>query len=623
MTDHARQHITRAARPVAVIAPAHARELAEKLANALAARLILPDAGDLTAALQASFTQGEAIVAICAAGIVIRALAPLFSDKRQDPPVVCTSPDGRSIVPLIGGHHGANRLARRIAEVTGGHAAITTATDSRLGLALDDPPAGWRLSGNARAVLPGFMRALLEGTGVRLTGEPAPWLAEADLPLNADGKLEIHVSIHDEPLRPDRLIIHPRRLMLGIGMARNAPVNAVRTLVMEALADAGLAPEAVAAIGTLELKADEPALAALARELDAPLRLFDAETLAAIEVPNPSATVAAEVGTPSVAEAAALALAGPEAELLVPKCRNAVATCAIAAAPAPVTDPERLPGRPRGALFVVGLGPGDPRHRTPAATQALRAADHWVGYDLYLELAADLARGKTLHPFPLGAEERRVRHALTLAAGGKRVALLCSGDPGIYAMASLVMEVLEDPALPDAARRIALEVIPGISAFQLAAARTGALIGHDFCTISLSDLLTPWPVIERRIQAAAEGDFVIAFYNPKSRRRTWQLKKALDILRAHRPPHTPAVIATNLARPGERIVHTTLADLDPEAVDMLSIVLIGNAESRRLTLPGGRELAWTPRGYAAKAGREALDRRPADTGKRSDRSGTP
>ena len=623
MTDRLEQHAPPARRPVAVIAPAHARATAERLAEALAARLVVPKEGALASALRESFVQGETIVALCATGLVVRTLAPLLADKWQDPPVLCLSPDGRHIVPLLGGHHGANGLARRIAALTGGQAAITTASDSRLGTALDDPPAGWRLATDARTHLPAFIRGLLEGKGVRITGEPLPWLNATDLPLARTGPLEIHATIGASPSRPDRLVYHPRRLAVGLGMARNAAVKDVRALLDATLEEAGLAPEAIAAIGTLELKADEPALAALCAALAVPLRLFSAEELAAIPVPHPSRIVAAEVGTPSVAEAAALALAGKDGTLLVTKRKNAVATCAIAAAPAPLADLQALPGRPRGTLFVVGLGPGDAAHRTPAATRALQAAGHWVGYDLYLDLAADLARGRTLHPFPLGAEKERVRHALALAGEGHTVALLCSGDPGIYAMASLVMEMLEDPALPEACRRIRLEVIPGISAFQLAAARTGALIGHDFCAISLSDLLTPWDVIERRIRAAAQGDFVIAFYNPRSRRRTWQLEKALHILRTHRPPHTPAIIATSLARPAERIVHTTLESLDPQAVDMLSLVLVGNAESRRFTLPGGRPLAYTPRGYATRARCEDRREQPESMGESSDRSSPP
>ena len=194
-------------------------------------------------------------------------------------------------------------------------------------------------------------------------------------------------------------------------------------------------------------------------------------------------------------------------------------------------------------------------------------------------------------------------HALECAAEGKDVALICSGDAGIYAMAALVFEVL-DPAsgakLSPAARRVAVNVIPGISAFQAAAARAGAMIGHDFCAISLSDLLTPWDTIEKRLKAAAEGDFVIAFYNPRSVKRDTHLAKAKAILARHRPADTPVIIASNLGRPDEKIRVVRFAEFDPEDVDMLTLVLIGSSQSRSLTRGNGKTSAYTPRGYAKK-----------------------
>jgi cobalt-precorrin 5A hydrolase/precorrin-3B C17-methyltransferase len=225
-----------------------------------------------------------------------------------------------------------------------------------------------------------------------------------------------------------------------------------------------------------------------------------------------------------------------------------------------------------------------------------------VGYSLYLDLLGPLARGRTRHDYDLGAEEARVRRAMELAGEGKTVALVCSGDAGIYAMATLVFELLDNGDLPDAARRIAIEVSPGISALQAAAARTGAPLGHDFCTISLSDLLTPWDVIEARIQAAAEADFVIAFYNPVSKKRRTQLAHARDLLLRHRPADTPVILATNLGREGESVRIVELAALNIDDVDMLTVVIVGSSESRVVTSGEGRRFVYTPRGYAGKAG---------------------
>ena len=210
-----------------------------------------------------------------------------------------------------------------------------------------------------------------------------------------------------------------------------------------------------------------------------------------------------------------------------------------------------------------------------------------------------MAEGKERHDYALGDETPRVRRALELAAEGRSVALVCSGDPGIYAMAALVFELLEREARPDWGR-VAVTVQPGISALQAAAARIGAPLGHDFCTVSLSDLLTPWPVIEGRVIAAAAGDFVVAFYNPVSQRRRWQFERAVEILRGQRPADTPVVLARQLGRAGESVTVKDLADLSADDADMLTVVLVGSSETRRVARSDGGLWVYTPRGYAAK-----------------------
>ena len=234
----------------------------------------------------------------------------------------------------------------------------------------------------------------------------------------------------------------------------------------------------------------------------------------------------------------------------------------------------------------------------------LRKATDWVGYGLYLDLISDLHNGQELHPFNLGQEEVRARHALKLAALGKTVALVSSGDPGIYAMSTLIFELLErgeqEGSDPLEWQRVRVETAPGISALQAANARIGAPMGHDFCTISLSDLLTPWETIERRIKTAAEGDFVIAFYNPVSRRRTTQLAQAREILLQYRPPGTSVILGRNLGRVEEKVQVITLENLDPTQVDMLTVVLVGSSQTRRLQLLNGEVKVYTPRGYANK-----------------------
>jgi cobalt-precorrin 5A hydrolase / precorrin-3B C17-methyltransferase len=566
-----------------------------------APRARIPQAGEalaydeLAVCLRDLFRAGRPILALCAAPILIRLLAPLLTDKRSEPPVVAIAEDGSVAVPLLGGHRGANRLAGTVAAALGGRAAITTAGDVRFDLALDDPPPGFVLR-NPEAAKP-IMAALLDGRAVGLrieTGE-ADWLTAGGAPFAATGELSVTVTDRSEPGSDNHLVIHPKVLALGVGCERGAASEEVAHLLSDTLAAHGLAREAIACIASLELKTGEPALLDLADTLGVPLRLFTAAELEAQagRLANPSEVVFAATGCHGVAEGAALAAAGPGGALVVAKTKSEHATCALARAPAPI-DPERV-GRAQGRLAVVGLGPGDPAWRTPEAQALLDDAEDWVGYRGYLDLLGR-PHAKAVHGFALGEEAMRAEKALELAASGRRVALVSSGDAGIYGMASLVFELVERSDRP-ACQGVAIEVSPGVSALQAAAARAGAPLGHDFCAISLSDLLTPWPVIERRLEAAAAGDFVTVLYNPASHRRREGLRHALSVLAAARPAETPVVHARNLGRDGESVVFHRLADFDPATVDMLSLIIVGACGSRLVERPGRKAFVYTPRGY--------------------------
>ncbi|MEL6647878.1 MAG: cobalamin biosynthesis protein, partial [Pseudomonadota bacterium] len=474
------------------------------------------------------FLSGTPVVGVCASGILIRAVAPVLSDKRIEPPVVSVSDDGAVVVPLLGGHRGANRLASDIAGHLGGTAAVTTAGDVAMGVALDAPPPGYRLA-NPEDAKPA-MAALLSGAGVTLKGEPLFDLEDTG------GAVEIVVTEAPENPSDTRLVYHPQRFALGVGCARNADPAELWDHVQTTLNAANIALGAIACVATIDLKADEPAVTMLSQRLGVPLRLFTAAELEA-QTPhlvNPSEVVFAEVGCHGVAEGAALAIGGA---LVVEKSKTANTTCALTRSDTPFIDD--LPGRGRGRLSVVGIGPGQASWRTPEVSRLVADAEELVGYGLYIDLLGPLAAGKTRSDFPLGGEEARCRYALEQAGQGKNVALICSGDAGIYAMGALVFELLDRPkakeGVSDAARRADVICSPGVSALQAAAARAGAPLGHDFCTISLSDLLTPRDDIIRRLHAAAEGDFVIAFYNPVSKTRRTLLAEARDILLQHRP----------------------------------------------------------------------------------------
>jgi cobalt-precorrin 5A hydrolase / precorrin-3B C17-methyltransferase len=542
------------------------------------------------------FAAGTPIIGLCASGILIRALAPQLADKRDEPPVVAIAEDGSAAVPLLGGHRGANALARAIAAGIGGKAAITTAGDLRFDLALDAPPKGWHVANPAR--MKDVTAALLAGEDVALRIEAgnADWLTAGGARFAARGVHAIRITDRAAAGDERALVLYPPVLALGVGCERGAAPDELRTLVEETLAAQGLARGAVALVASLDLKSDEDAVLALADALEVPARFFTAAELLT-ETPrlaNPSATVFRAVGCYGVAEGAALAAAGKEAALVVAKQIRGKATCAIARA-AQLLDAATI-GKARGSLTIVGIGPGDAAARTIAADTALAQATDIVGYRLYLDLLGDALQGKSRHDGTLGEEEARARRALDLAAAGKSVALVSSGDAGIYGLATLVCELLDRENRADW-RRVALSVVPGVSAMQAAAAKLGAPLGHDFCAISLSDLLTPWEAIERRLKAAAEGDFVVALYNPRSARRSDQLARARSILLRSRAPDTPVALARNLARAGETIAITTLGALDPGAADMLTLVLVGSSATRRI---GERNLLYTPRGYAGK-----------------------
>lgn len=553
---------------------------------------------DTRAHLVSLFRAGRPIIAVMASGAVIRLLANQLHDKEAEPPVIAVSADGKSVVPLLGGHHGANELAISIAAATDGHAAVTTAGDTVFGLALDAPPPGYVLANpqDAKSV----MAALLTGEKARIVGV-ASWLEDRDLAVDDDGPITLEVTENTSKGGPDYLVYHAKTLVLGMGCERGAEPREAIDLAERLLAENDIAPGALACIASIDLKADEAAINGVADHFGVPARFFDAVTLEA-ETPlleNPSDVVFAEVGCHGVAEGASLAAVGGGGELIVPKQKSQRVTAALARATQPLTQ---LPGRARGRMFVVGIGPGSAAWRSPEAARMIREATDLVGYSLYLDLVADIGSGKVRHDYGLGEEETRVRHAMELAGEGRDVALVCSGDAGIYAMAALVFELLEKGGLSDAARRIAIEVTPGISALQGAAARAGAPLGHDFCTISLSDLLTPWADIQRRVRAAGEGDFVIAFYNPVSKRRRSQLAWARDELLRHRPADTPVILAANLGREGETLRILPLSELQVAEVDMLTVVLVGSSQSRVVRAGDGRDWVYTPRGYAAKQG---------------------
>jgi cobalt-precorrin 5A hydrolase / precorrin-3B C17-methyltransferase len=531
-------------------------------------------------ALAAAWEECDQIVLFLATGAAVRLVAPLLGDKRRDPGVVCVDDAGRFAVALCGGHEGgANALAERIAETLGATPVVTTASDSLGVPALDS--LGKRLGFEVEegSDLAAVGAALVSGETVRLVSErrwplgplpenvvlvePKVWPEEIEPPL---------LEISDRLLATPHLsvVYRPPSLVAGVGCSRGADAAEILDLLDSALHEAGLSQKSVAVLASIDVKSDEAGLLEAADALGVPLHFHSAEELAAVETPNPSPVVAGAVGTPSVAEASVL-VSG--AELLLEKRKSANATVAIG----------RLPVR--GRLTLVSLGPGEDALIPPLARDALAASELIVGLGQYVERIRHLLRpGTRVLTLPLGEEVERAEKALAEARDGGSVALVSSGDVGVYAMAAPALELASDD--------VEVIVVPGITAAQAAASLLGSPLGHDHCAISLSNLLTPWEVIENRVRAAALGDFVISLYNPRSKGRDWQLGRVQKILLEYRPPDTPVGIVRDAYRSTQSILVTDLASLRPEDVDMLTVVLVGSSQTR---LVAGKMV--TPRGY--------------------------
>lgn len=540
--------------------------------------------GPISQTLPEVWPTADLIISHLALGATTRILAPLLASKHSDPGVVVVDEAGLFAVPLVGGHvGGANELARAISAALGGTPVLTTATDAVGIPALD--MLGWHYEGE----LPAVTRAMLDQRPVlldRTLGFPVPQLApsvrtDAVEPVarivvtDASTPAEATATLAEPVEALPTVVLHPKSLVVGMGCNKGTDVEELEQLFNQTLADAGLHPSSVTALTTVDAKAGELGLLQLAHRLGLRLVDYPADVLASHEVPNPSEQAQRHVGTPSVSEASVLAHG---ADLVVPKHKSVNATCAVG----------RLPVR--GLLQVVGLGPGARDLLTPRARDAIRRANLVVGYGPYVKQIRDLVSpGAEIYASKMGTEQTRTSLAIDRARGGERVVLVCGGDPAIYAMAS--------PVLEQGTLGIDVEIVPGVTAELAVSAILGAPLGHDHATISLSDLHTDWQVIEQRLQGAAVGDFVVTLYNPRSRTRLMHLPRALEILGAHRPPSTPVAVVQQASRQRQKVITSTLADFQPEWVDMNSLVVVGSSQTRFVPTGSGRELVVTPRDY--------------------------
>ncbi|MDH0707993.1 precorrin-3B C(17)-methyltransferase [Pseudomonas sp. GD03862] len=506
--------------------------------------------------LRGLYQQDTPIIALCAAGIVIRSLASLLSEKGSEPPVLAVAEDGSAVVPLLGGLGGVNVMAREIADALGVSAAITTSGELRFGTCLLNPPQGYALADIEQGKR--FVSDLLAGEPVRIEGN-APWLQLAQLPASEAAQRTIHVGHQARPANRDELLIHPRLVVVGVA---GGNLHSIRA----ALQQAGIAEPSVACVLADERTMADSALHEAAQALGVPLRF---------------ATRPGDV-------ASMVAAAVPDSELI------ALGEVVVAVAPAPV-DVAQV-GRRRGRLAVIGLGPGAAELMVPAVKAELAQAEDVLGYETYVRMAGPFRSDQVLHCTDNREEMQRARHAFELAAQGRSVVVVSSGDPGVFAMAAAVLEALHESSDPTW-HRVDLQILPGVSASLATAAQAGAPLGHDFCVMSLSDNLKPWSIIEKRLDLAAQADLVLAFYNPISKARPHQLGVALEVVRRHRDGNTPVVLGRDIGRPGQTLKVVTLAELLPEMVDMRTMVLVGSSTTCVFPRLSGGVWAYTPRWY--------------------------
>jgi cobalt-precorrin 5A hydrolase / precorrin-3B C17-methyltransferase len=640
-------------------------------------------AGSLKTLLGTIWHQYQGFIFGLAAGAVVRLISPLLEDKSRDPAVVVVDEMGQFAISLCSGHQGgADRLARLVALQIGATPVLTGASVG-LGLPAVDMlgvPFGWtKGEGNwtkvAAAIARGEPVEVIQEVGSTLwqkhlpKGHPFYFAAAEDQVSRGAGEqgsrgageqvsrgageqvsrgggeikdlVDASSTITDcqLPITKARIWIgftqrrfsleselakvqwHPRVLWVGIGCERGTSRQLIETAIERVFQTHHLAMGAIAGIATIDIKASEAGLVELCRDRNWPLQTFPAEILRSISVPTPSTVVETEVGTPSVAEAAAI-VAAEASCLSIPNSGQdhllvGQASCLSMGNGGQDAHPTillvrkqifRLEGQPgavtvavalaeteytgrTGCLYLVGTGPGELNQITPAAQTAISSADAVIGYSLYIDLISPLLRpGQIVEALPITQEKQRAQRAIEFARWGLTVAVVSSGDCGIYGMAGLVLEELGfagwDGKIPK------VQVFPGISALQAAASRVGAPLMHDFCAISLSDLLTPWSAIEKRLTVAAMADFVTALYNPKSANRTEQIVRAQEIFLQYRNPNTPVAIVRSAYRQDEQINITTLDKLLEASIDMLTVVLIGNSNTRNYA-----DWMITPRGY--------------------------
>jgi len=537
----------------------------------------------------------DLIIFIGSIAASIRIINSFLTSKDQDPGVIVIDNKCSKIVPLIGLHQSnTQNIACQIANLLGGEIIETNNSNDQSLLNLDafGNQWGWKRSGKIKdwsklvikqAKNEEIFCKQLSGNSLWKTSESAEIINQIDKKETDKTDSTFYVSIFEN----HETTWHQPVLWVGIGCERNTSKELITNSLNNFLESGNLSQQSIAGFATIDIKKDEKGILELAKEKNLPIKFFSKEDLSSIIVPNPSNVVQNEIGTPSVAEASCILAAGEKSKLLEEKriFKNHSGAVTIA-----VAESKNQYNPTHGEIHIIGSGPGDISFLTSDVKKALSRSTVWIGYKMYLDLIKSLQRSdQVLIESKLTEEKERCNKAIKLAEEGIKVALISSGESGFYGMAGLLLELLQKIKRES---RPYFEVHPGISSVQLAAALGGAPLMNDFCSISLSDKLTPWSLIEKRIEGALLGDFVIALFNPQSIERNWQLKSVIDQCLKSRPGFTPVLVARQVGRENQSKKFFTLKTIPIKEIDMLSIIIIGNSQTTLMD-----KIFLTPRGY--------------------------
>ena len=537
----------------------------------------------------------DLIIFIGSIGASIRLTKSFLTNKDKDPGVIVIDKKGSKIVPLVGSHQAnTQNIAFQISNLFGGEIIETNNSNDQNYLNIDSfgQQWGWKRSGDIKD----WSNLVIKQANKEEIF--CKQLSGINLWKNSESAKDINFLFEEDPNQESstfdvsvynlyKKTWHPPVLWVGLGCERNTSKDLIANSLKNFFDSSNLSPHSIAGLATIDIKKDEKGILELAKENNLPIKFFTTEDLSKIIVPNPSNVVQKEIGTPSVAEASCLLAAGEESKLLEEKriFKNQSGAVTIA-----VAESKNQYNPNHGEIHIIGSGPGDISFLTNNARKALSRCTVWIGYKMYLDLIKPLKRSdQVLIESKLTEEKERCSKAIQLAEEGIKVALISSGESGFYGMAGLLLELLQKIKKE---YRPYFEVHPGISSVQLAAAISGAPLMNDFCSVSLSDKLTPWSLIEKRIEGALVGDFVIALFNPQSIERNWQLKSVIDICLQSRHGDTPVLIARQVGRENQTKKFFTLNTIPFKEIDMLSIIIIGNSQTTLVD-----EIFLTPRGY--------------------------